>query len=242
MIFKHAYESELIEKPVRFGPTFKQPNKKTKRRATREGGKRYFDSDELREILEAARQPTRAMILLGINAGFGQSDIANLTRSAVDLSGGWIAFPRPKTEIDRRCPLWPETIEALHEAIEQRGTPKDTVDTDCVFITGHGNRFVHMTPNENPAKRSRVDSVSPRFKRLLVSLGITGRRSFYALRHTFETIGGEAKDQPAVDMIMGHSDPSMAANYRHSISDERLQSVTDVVRRWLWPEDSRVHV
>jgi hypothetical protein len=27
----------------------------------------------------------------------------------------------------------------------------------------------------------------------------------------------------------------MASNYRHAISDERLQAVVDVVRNWLWP-------
>ena len=43
------------------------------------------------------------------------------------------------------------------------------------------------------------------------------------LRHVFETIGGESRDQVAVDHIMGHADQSMAAHYRERISDERLQ-------------------
>ena len=33
---------------------------------------------------------------------------------------------------------------------------------------------------------------------------------FYAFRHTFETIGGESRDQVAVNHIMGHADVSMA--------------------------------
>ncbi len=235
MLFKFAYDSELIDRPPRLGPMFKEPNKKTKRKAARESGKRFFEADELRSIIQAAPQPLKAMILLGINCGFGQSDIANLPSSAIE--DGWIEFPRPKTEIERRCPLWPETIEALEEAAKYRGVSKDDADADCVFITREGRRFVRNVHHEEAAKRSRRDSVSPRFKNLLDSIGINGRRGFYALRHTFETFGGECRDQVAVDAIMGHSDPSMAANYRHRISDERLQDVVGVVRAWLWPEE-----
>ena len=36
------------------------------------------------------------MILLGINCGFGQTDISSLHEKALDLEGGWVTFPRPK--------------------------------------------------------------------------------------------------------------------------------------------------
>ncbi len=59
--------------------------------------------------------------------------------------------------------------------------------------------------------------------------------NFYALRHTFETVGGESRDQVAVDHIMGHVRDDMASVYRERIGDERLQAVTDHVRAWLFP-------
>ena len=58
--------------------------------------------------------------------------------------------------------------------------------------------------------------------------------SFYALRHTFETIAGESRDQVAVDHIMGHARDDMASVYRERISDERLIAVTTYVHDWLF--------
>jgi integrase len=58
--------------------------------------------------------------------------------------------------------------------------------------------------------------------------------NFYALRHTFETIAGESRDQVAVDHIMGHARDDMASVYRERISDERLKAVTDYMRGWLF--------
>ena len=52
----------------------------------------------------------------------------------------------------------------------------------------------------------------------------------------FETIGGESKDQVAVNSIMGHADASMAAVYRERIDDKRLKAVTDHMRKWLFAE------
>ncbi len=48
------------------------------------------------------------------------------------------------------------------------------------------------------------------------------RRGFCALRNVFETIGGEAKELPAVDAMMEHERGDMASVYREQISDERL--------------------
>ena len=57
---------------------------------------------------------------------------------------------------------------------------------------------------------------------------------FYTLRHVFETIAGESRDQVAVDHIMGHARNDMASVYRERISDERLIAVVEHVRHWLY--------
>jgi integrase len=225
--FKFAYDSGLIDRPVRFGPAFKKPSKKTVRCHRNEGGPKLFSAEEVRRLIGAAPVQLKAMILLAINAGFGNSDVGNLPLAALDLDGGWLSYARPKTGIDRRCPLWPETVEALRAALAKRPDPKSEGAAELVFVTKYGDGW---------AKDTRDTPVSKETRKLLDKLGVNGRRNFYTLRHTFRTVADEAKDQPACDFLLGHESPHMSTAYRERISDERLTAVTDHVRAWLFPQ------
>jgi hypothetical protein len=80
----------------------------------------------------------RAMILLGVNAGFGNADCRRLPLSAVNLDAGIVDFARPKTGIPRRCALWPETVAAIRAALAKRPAPKAEADAGLVFVTKYG--------------------------------------------------------------------------------------------------------
>ena len=232
-VFKYAYDDRLIDRPIRYGQSFTKPSRRILRLARQKNGKRLFEAEELRKIIDASDQPLRAMILLGINCGFGQSDLSSLPQSAFDFENGWIDYSRQKTGVERRIPLWKETIEAVQAAIESRPAAKDEADNGLAFVTKYGKRWVKLNKNNTPD-----DAVGKEFTKLLRKLNLKRPGvNFYALRHTFETIGGESKDQVAVNNIMGHVDSSMAGVYRESISGDRLKAVTDTVREWLWPHE-----
>src|SRR5262249_36323072 len=135
--------------------------------------------------------------------------------------------PRPKTGIPRRCPLWPETVAALKEALAQRPEPKNERHVGLVFITKYGQSWT---------KETTSGPLHEEVRKLLNALGINGRqgRNFYTLRHSFRTVADVARDQPAADYIMGHEVPHMSSVYRERISDARLKSVADHVRAWLF--------
>ncbi len=240
-VFKFGHTAKLYPEPINFGDEFKRPSAKRQRRARNERGPKLFNREEVRRMMDDANIHLSAMIHLGCNAGFGNSDCASLPLSALDLETGWVSFPRPKTEIPRRIPLWPETLKALEASIANRPEPAGEEFAGLVFLTRNGLPYVRVNPprQDEDGKESPgtpLDAVSMEFRKLVKKLGITAKGlNFYTLRHCFETHAGESRDQVAVDSIMGHVDPSMAANYRHRISDDRLRDVVNVVRAWLWP-------
>ncbi len=140
-MFKWAHESGLLERPARLGPDFRAPTQAAIRKARNGSGLRMFEAEEIRTLLDAAKYPLCPMILLGVNCGFGNADCGRLTREAVDFDGGWVDFARPKTGIQRRCPLWPETVEALKDAIAVCPEAEDEAAEQLVFLTQAGTSF-----------------------------------------------------------------------------------------------------
>ncbi len=227
VVFNFAINNQLLEQPISYGTAFDWSTAKSLRQAKAQVGPRMFEAEQCWMLIDTAHTPElRAMILLALNCGFGNSDCAKLPRVAVDLDLGWVAFARPKTGVERWCPLWTETLQALHEVLGRRDPERD-----LVFVTQFGNSF----ENDGAA-------ISKEFRKLLDENGLHRKGlGFYALRHTFRTIADETGDIPAVRLIMGHADDSIDAVYRERISDERLQAVTEHVRRWLLPVEE-VHL
>ncbi len=226
-ILKYGFDAGHIDRPVRFGPMFKKPSRTVLRKNRAARGPRMIEAADLRKLIDKAELPLKAMILLGVNGGLGNSDVGNLPLSAVDLKRGWINFPRPKTGIERRFPLWPETVRALKAAIAARPEPKAPETKGLVFVTKYGRPWAKTTPDS---------PVSKEFRKLLdeTKLHRPGI-GFYTLRHVFETVAGDTRDQVAVDHIMGHARDDMASVYRERVGDERLGAVVNHVRAWLPP-------
>jgi len=226
VLFKYALDQGLIESPVRFGASFNKPSQRVLRKNRAEGPSKMFEQAELRQMVDAADQPLKAFILLGLNCAFGPADLARIPRKAIDLEGGWIVYARPKTGLDRRIPLWGETVAVVQEVwSNQPATPSDY--DHLAFVTSRGNPWA-----SEGGKSSRI---TEQFRRLLRSLELYRPGvGFYSLRHVFRTVADETLDFPAVNLVMGHVDRTMGATYRERIADERLVAVAEHVRRWLF--------
>jgi integrase len=243
-VFLFGSETDLIAVPVKFGPDFIRPRKSEQRRERAgklaERGRLAFEFRECRELLAATNNvQLQACIMLGLNAGFGNTDCSTLTKSSVNLETGWIDFPRPKTGIERRVPLWPETVSALTAALDKRPASAEPELQDRFFLTREGMPLVWDRMSDD-GKYMSVNNLTLTFGRLLRRAAIhKSGHNFYSLRRTFETVASSTKDQVAIDMIMGHDDSSMAAVYRQGIEESRLRDVVRHVREWLYPERIR---
>lgn len=228
-VFLFAFSHGLIDRPIRFGG-FKKPALRVLRRQRALRGERVFEPGELHLLLDLASPQLRAMMFLAINTGAGNEDCARLHADHLDLQNGWLNFPRPKTGVARRCPLWPETIASLR-ALDTRKPARGAEHAELVFVTS-----CHKPWFREDGKAS--GAISHEFTKLLQKAAITRPGlSFYRIRHTFQTVSDELGDYLATAKIMGHVDHSISGHYRERFPDKRLARVTDHVRHWLFGDE-----
>lgn len=212
---------ENIIKQMPVTKALKKPTRAQLRLERARRGSKMFEAAEIRKLLKFVPFQMKAMILLGINAGLGPTDLAKL--KSEHIVDGWLMYPRSKTGVERRIPLWKETQEALSDVIR----PQD----DLVFRTATGRPCLNEFA-------TGVDSpITAKFRRWCKDLDIYKKgRGIYGLRHTVQTIGEESGDTVATSAILGHVPDAddMSAVYRERISDSRLKKVVDFIHDWLF--------
>jgi integrase len=226
VLFRYAVENGYVEKPLLYREALKSPNRANIRREAAEAGPRMFEAAELRALIAAAPVQLKAMIYLALNCGFGNMDCSRLTFDKIDLDKGWHYYGRSKTGIERRAPLWAETVSTIREAMAERPEANPGQE-EYVFLTRTGQNWA-----------ANGSALSAEFRKLAKTVGVyrRGSKVFYSLRRSHETIGAATGQQVAVDFLMGHSRPDMASVYRQRVFDSKLREVTDFIRGWLLGE------
>ncbi|MCL2647202.1 MAG: hypothetical protein FWD61_09380 [Phycisphaerales bacterium] len=256
--FNWIYESDIIPHMPRFGPDFVKPDAQSQR-DRRLSIVKSFTQKELWALWRASRGVEKCWVALGINCAFDNSDIATLTREAVDLKAGVIDFRRRKKgKVRRVIPLHPRTLRLLRAY--RRPGPASSKYADYFFLDKSGLPFVRVAPRKiNPSKTCETDKIAKSFARLLSFAGIrppttnvktaTGNyrvvypkgdgRGFRSLRTTFANLVPPGySDERAI--IMGHAKGSVLLdNYLESVGMERLRKVVDAVWGAAFPAEVR---
>jgi integrase len=116
-----------------------------------------FTTDEVTQSLAAATDRTKLYILLMLNCGMTQKDIADLLKTEVDWNDGRVTRRRSKTRKHKNVPivsykLWPETLRLLRQ--EQASNKK----TDNIGDAFH--RLNQKTKINKPLKSLKKTSAT----------------------------------------------------------------------------------
>lgn len=214
-VYNWARDNEILEKTPNLR-AIKGMKVKSVERQT-------FTPEQIRAIIALAGAQMRAMILLGLNCGFGCTDCAEMRWDHLNLDERRVHYPRGKTEVERHLSLWPETVEAL-KAVPRRG--------ELVFYTKYGNPWVQKdTPGKYPDR-----ALSKEFKKLLRKAKTATEKGtgFYSLRRTAATIAAQTGDAFAVQGILAHTDLTMASKYvqRQKLTRQTEHAI-EHTREWL---------
>jgi integrase len=230
-LFRWAVEMEYIDR-YRPGPAFQRPAKQDIRdqRISRQRG---YAAEEIAKLYDVAGNTLRCWIGLGICAAFNNSDIANLTRTAVDFEAGLIDFRRRKTgKLRRVCPLPPAVVADLKAY--RRPEPVQAAEADLFFLTINGVPYART----GAADYRPSDSISRLFSRLIKQAGVKQieGRNFAGLRTSFPNLAPPGyRDE--VEMIMGHAHGTMLTDhYLEEIGLERVRHVVTTVWDKVWSE------
>ena len=174
--------------------------------------------EQIKKLLNTANPVDTALILLGLNCGFGNSDIGSLKLTEVDLDRGIISDHRKKTGVTRDFALWEETVAALRRYLNaHRGKTEKKNVNELFFVSRQGNPMCWEYIDEKGEKH-RSDAVKNRFDKLCKRAGISlpYGAGFYILRHTYATMIGEMSSDPReVQAAMAHSTIQQQETYRH---------------------------
>lgn len=231
-----CYDAEKIATKPRYGKQFeietevaitKQSLRQQKEKA------RHFSAEELRALIDAATVQYKPLLLLAINSGLGNSDIAAIEWDDVeklDAAECWVDLPRLKTGVARRFVLWEETRQAIRNYLPKRERHTGQQYANFVFLTRCGRPWVR--PGDRPGVH--VDSIVTSFAKLRDKAGLS-HGTFYDIRRSFATVAHETLDFPAVKQLMGHKPRrDMTEHYVQDISDARIKAVCEQVRNWLF--------
>ena len=170
---------------------------------------RTVDRSEIAVLLANASARLRLFILLGLNCGFTQTDLADLKRDEIDLEAETITRKRSKTRVHEGVPtvvysLWPEVVSLLRTEVETKGV--------LAFLTETGAPLVRNEVGADAKMKNRTDSVALAFNRLAQKTGI--QATFKTFRKTgSSTLETRADFAHFDDLYLGHSPKSIAQKH-----------------------------
>jgi integrase len=187
-----------------------------------------FERQEISTLLKQASERTKLYILLMLNCGMTQKDIADLDTSELDWELGRIRRRQSKTRKSENVPvvdylLWSETLRLLKLA-------RNPAETGPVLLNENGKPLWHEEITAG-GKYKRKDNVRKAFDRLRKKTGIN--KPPKSLKKTSASfIRNNSKYASLEGLFLGHAPQSMSDKH-YTVAP---QTLLDEAITWLGTE------
>lgn len=231
--------ADLEFMPVRITPT---PSKNAKKIRTLQVD--TYTLDELVTLYRYATGLERLLLLLGLNCGFGQAEVASLQTGEIELDekhpyyglpGSWIRRIRFKTGVYGEWKLWDETAQGIRWMLERRGTQKE----GALILTRDGRPLTQPTENNN--RNNKIANCWSRlYQRILKDEKNKGfrRLSFNKLRKTAGDLVKRSSSGEIAGVFLCHGQvvatDDLSDLYTNRHFDKVFQAIK-AVREYLFP-------
>ena len=172
-----------------------------------------FLKEEIHRLFSYATERTKLYLLLMLNAGMTQKDIADLTKDEVDLAHGWIERKRSKTKKHDNVPtirykLWQTTLELL----------KKQPQHDSVLLLVNADGKPLKVDELRNGKGVSIDNIATAYKRLIATANSKAEEENVpkiskSLKHFRKTSAGKLEDSQFSQCsrwFLGHAPRSVA--------------------------------
>jgi integrase len=181
---------------------------------------------EIKRIVEAAAGPLRLHLLLMLNCGMTQVDVASLRQEEVDWVSGRIRRKRTKTRIREKVPvvdypLWPETFALLRMNRQTGG--------DLALLTPSGKRWLRDDV-DGEGRRRKTDQIGTDYKYLKKRIKTDVRLGMFR-KVGANILADEPRFAALAQRFLGHAPTSVAE--RHYTSDRAGQAHFDEAVVWV---------
>jgi integrase len=190
------------------------------------GGIVVFTKEEVKSLLADASDRTKLYILLMLNCGMTQKDIADLLISEVDWKEGRVIRRRSKTADCENVPivnykLWPETFRLLQK--ERRADCKDHV-----LVNSNGGPLWSEEITAE-GKYQKTDNVKNAFDRLRKTVGI--KKPLKSFKKTSASLlRGSGNFSSLESLFLGHAPQSMSDKHYAQAPQRLLDQAVDWLR------------
>lgn len=188
-----------------------------------------YKRDELAVLWEYCLPLERCWLLLGLNCGFGQGEIATLRIAEVNLSKARIGRKRTKTEVYSQWSLWPETVQALRWYLEK---VRPESSSPYLFLTAKGSPLVSLTEGGNNRSQHIANHWQRVYDRIVKDHPDFRRLSFNKLRKTGASWMRHNRGAEVAKVYLSHGEREVLDHY----TDPRFRALSKALtrfRKWL---------